>query len=63
MELRSSQQYPVTGKGAQTETPEIPPECKVTLLTAWMADHGNTLPRQVGESLSLQILKTLSDLL
>lgn len=63
MKLGFSQQYPVTGKGAQTETQGISPERKEMLFPVWMAEPGNTLPRLAGESLSLQVFQTLSDLL
>lgn len=37
MEPGTSQQYPVMGKGAQTGS-------------VWVVKHGNTSPRQAGES-------------
>lgn len=48
MEPGTSQQYPVTGKGAQTGS-------------VWVVEQGNAHPDRLG-SLSLQTLKPISDL-
>ena len=54
-------QCPATGQGTITGTQEIPYKHEEELSTVRETEHWNRLPREVGESPFLEILKTHLD--
>ncbi|KAK4825529.1 LOW QUALITY PROTEIN: hypothetical protein QYF61_000106 [Mycteria americana] len=63
MEPGSFHGCPDQRQWALTETREVPSEHQETLFTVKVTEHWNSLPREVVESLSLEILKSRLDII